>query len=177
MAMTRFHVCRHLLYAAAIIAVAASGAGCAGDGGLIRYSNDRTGERWLVANPPKAEAPAQLSRGEQGQMTATAGPPRREDTAVKQLWLIPLIGTGLIVLGVGTLTLRGWFPSVPMGASLAAMATGAVLIAAPKLVQEAWWILALLISAVVVMYAISWWDNRHKLNPRPRNANPGKGAI
>jgi hypothetical protein len=156
----------YLLLLALIVTVVVAGCpGCAGDGGFIRYRNDQTGERWEVANPPKAEVPAQLSRGDKGQVAATAGPPRREDTAVKQLWLIPLIGTGLIVLGVGTLTLRGWFPSVPMGASLAAMGTGAVLIVAPKLVQEAWWILALLIGAVVVMYAISWWDNRHKLKP------------
>jgi len=147
----------------AFLAVVFGVAGCRSDGGLINYRNPQTGEAWEVINPPKAQAPAQLSRGADGQVQAVAGPPRQEDTAVKQLWSIPLIGTGLIVLGVASLTLRGWLPSIPMAASLAAMATGAVLIAAPKIVQEAWWVLALMIGAVIVMYAISWWDNRRKL--------------
>jgi hypothetical protein len=160
------------LIAALLLLLLASTASCSlsgggsGGGGWIRYANQETGERWEVQNPPKAEAPAQLSRGEGGQMTAAAGPPRREDTAVKQLWLVPLIGVGLIVLGIGTLTLRGWFASVPMGASLASMATGATLIAAPKIVQEAWWLILLVIGAtglVIVMYATSWWDNHRKL--------------
>ncbi|MBI1373637.1 MAG: hypothetical protein GC159_12985 [Phycisphaera sp.] len=156
---------RHLdvrtwLIALSIVLLAA---GCGTDGGLITYTNPDTGESWEVINPPKSQAPAQLSRGSNGTIIATAGPPWREDTAVKQLWIVPVIGTGLIVLGVATLTLRSWFPSVPMAASVGAMATGALLIAAPKIVQEAWWMIALMVGAVVVMYGISWWDNRRKL--------------
>ena len=141
--------------------------------GFVEYSNTTTGEHWRAQNPPKASAPATLSRGSQSEMSGQAGPPRKEDTAIKQLWIIPLIGVGLIVLGVATLTLRGWFQSVPISASLASMATGAVLIAAPKIVQEAWWVIALMIGAVIVMYGISWFDNRRKLKPRnPLNPQP-----
>ncbi|MEX2670929.1 MAG: hypothetical protein WD294_02340 [Phycisphaeraceae bacterium] len=135
-------------------------------GGLIDY-HDAQGERWRLANPPKASAPATLSRGSDGSVTATVSPPHKKDMAIGQLWLIPIIGTGLIVIGVATLTLRSWLPTVPMGASLAAMATGTLLIAMPKIVQEAWWILALMLIGVAMMYAISWLDNRDKLKPNP----------
>lgn len=131
--------------------------------GWIHYRNDHTGETWEVHNPPKAQAPALLSRGKDGQMDASVSPPRKEDTAIKQLWVIPVIGAGLMVLGVATLIFRGWFPSVPMAASIGSMATGALLIAAPKIVQEAWWLIVLMVGAVVVMYGISWWDNHRKL--------------
>jgi hypothetical protein len=50
-----------------------------------------------------------------------------------------------------------------MAASIGSMATGALLIAAPKIVQEAWWLIVLMVGAVVVMYGISWWDNHRKL--------------
>ena len=140
-------------------------AGCGASSGLIDYVGS-DGERWRVANDPKAEAPAILSRGEGGTMWASVSPPQTPDTAILQLWFIPLIGAGLILLGIGTLVMRSWLPSVPMGASLAAMATGTILIAMPKIVQEAWWTLALMLIAVAAVYAISWFDNRCKLKPR-----------
>ena len=156
-----------LLGAASLLLVA----GCSAGGGLIDYVSP-DGERWRVANDPKAQAPAVLSRGSDGATWASVSPPRQPDTAIRQLWMIPIIGAGLILLGVATLTLRSWLPSVPMGASLASMATGAALIAMPKLVQEAWWILALMLIGVAVMYGISWWDNRDKLKPRTPRTPP-----
>ncbi|MBI1374489.1 MAG: hypothetical protein GC159_17365 [Phycisphaera sp.] len=138
--------------------------------GLIEYANQSTGESWTVTNPPKASSPASLTRGPGGQMQAIASAPREPDTpdtAIQQLWIIPVIGAGLIVFGAGTLTLRTWFPSVPISASLAAMGVGAALIAAPKIVQEAWWLMFAAIAAVALMYGLSWWDNHKKLKPKP----------
>ena len=146
-------------------------AGCSGSGGVIDYVG-ADGERWRVANDPKAEAPAILSRGSDGATWASVSPPQTPDTAILQLWFIPLIGAGLILLGIGTLVMRSWLPSVPMGASLAAMATGTILIAMPKIVQEGWWILALMLIAVVAVYAISWFDNRCKLKPQTPRTPP-----
>lgn len=147
-------------------------AGCASHG-AIDYRNAATGERWRVSNPPEAQAPATLVRGIDGDISATVSPPFQPDTAIEQLAAIPLIGVGLIVTGVGALVLRAWFPIVPITASLAAMATGAALFAVPKLVQEAWWLIGLVLLGLAVMYAISFFDNRSLLKiPNPKEASP-----
>ena len=47
---------------------------------------------------------------------------------------------------------------------LGSMGLGAAFLFLPKVIQEAWWLVAGGLAALVIMYGIAWVDNRKKVS-------------
>ena len=145
-------------------------AGCAQTGGI--FFNPFTGE-WTVRNPANAEGGANLTVSADGAVSASVSGERAENTVAKALWFLPWLGAALMILGLATLVLRAWLPTMPLTASLAAMGLGAAFTFLPTIIQEAWWLVAGGLVALVVMYGVAWFDNRKKLStPTPPLSQP-----
>lgn len=145
----------------------------------VTYTNDVTGERIEVRQPPKSIAPATFRRGS---LTPSATQP---NSASPSPWSLPIeastgavqernpalesqansltwAGILLCIAGAAGLVLRAWLPVVPLSACLVAMALGAAFLALPSLLSQPlilWGGLAL----VGLILGIGWLDNHHKL--------------
>jgi len=142
---------------------------CSGRGKVIaeRIWPDGRSERVEAVTPPKAISPASVSAGQTGDnwsFHASSGSGQPRDNALSSLSSLPMVGVGLMVVGIGLLIAKTWFPIIPMEAGFGLAALGAALIAAPVLIDRYAWLLALGVGLVFVfligttVWRMNLWD-------------------
>jgi hypothetical protein len=167
---------------AAVVVALVSCSGCVQAGRIVTETYDPAPGRGLirrviVEQPGKAVEPATLQQVDRTEpmvpiIHASTGARQPIDhAAVKRSGIITWSGVALCVLGAGLLVVRSWVPVVPIGASLAAMGVGLVLLWLPTLFEQYSWLFLALIGGVALLYLTSGIDNIVKLR-----ANKPSGA-
>ena len=97
-----------------------------------------------------------------GQATASTGHTQiRDYAAEKQSQTLTWAGIALVAIGTLSLFFRSYFPIIPIGASVAAIALGIVFLSLPGIIGEYGWLIG--IGAVGVVFLVSYFDNKNKL--------------
>jgi hypothetical protein len=160
---------------AAVVVALVSCSGCVRAGRIVTETHDPAPGRGLirrviVEQPAKAVEPATLLQQEDRAepmvpiIHASTGARQPIDhAAVKRSGIITWSGVALCVLGAGLLVVRSWVPVIPIGASLAAMGVGLVLLWLPTLFEQYSWLFLALIGGVAILYLTSGIDNIVKL--------------
>jgi len=79
-----------------------------------------------------------------------------------------------MVVGIGLLIAKTWFPIIPMEAGFGLAALGAALIAAPVLIDRYAWLLALGVGLVFVfligttVWRMNLWDVKGRIGQLPQ---------
>lgn len=148
---------------AAMIWIAVFQSGCAWN----RARDAATGQE-VVSVAPFWRVPGAVAASRDGNRrtgSAAPSPIMAADDAGGSAWIITLAGCAMIAAGVATLTLRSWFPVIPMSASLLAIGVGGGMLFLPKIIAEAWWVVAIAIVltvAVGLLYVLGFLDNRNR---------------
>jgi hypothetical protein len=157
---------------AAVVVALVSCSGCVRAGRIVTETHDPGRglvRRVIVEQPGKAVEPATLQQEDRSEplvriIHASTGARQPIDhAAVKRTGIITWSGVALCVLGAGLLVVRSWVPVVPIGASLAAMGVGLVLLWLPTLFEQYSWLFLALIGGVAILYLTSGIDNIVKL--------------
>lgn len=111
-----------------------------------------------------------------GSVTSSTGGAWGIDQAIAQLKPLTWLGAGLIIIGVGSIVARRWFPIIPITASYAGILTGIAFLFIPTAFDRySHWIMLGGVSTVAVLYLVGAFDNaKHRGKPAPK---PQAGAT
>lgn len=149
---------------------------CAAAGRII--TEERHGDitrRVTVLQPGGAVEPATLDQTDPNDksltLRASTGARQRVDQAgVRRAGIVTWSGVGLCVIGATLIVIRGWFPLIPMSASIATIGVGVALLWLPAVLEQYTWLLLIVAGFVGVLYLTGGIDNWIKLYPRKQNS-------
>jgi len=111
-----------------------------------------------VDQPPKAVAPATISRGADGTMRLSTGATQEQTPAMiaaDQTWLAWIVGPALILIGIGALAAKRWVPLIPTTTGTYTIAAGAAVmtlaIGLPSLPTWVWILIAVGLGAWLIL--------------------------
>lgn len=124
----------------------------------------KTTQTTEVRQPTGAIVPATLAMGDvaatQPSITASTGAGQQIDQALAQLSGLPMIGVGLMVLGVVLLVAKAWFPLFPLELGIGLIALGFVVVMLPTIIDRYAWALGLGLAAVGFYSWNVWRQNK-----------------
>ncbi len=97
-------------------------------------------------------------------LSASTGARQRVDqVGVRRIGIVTWSGVALCVIGATLIVVRGWFPLIPMSASIATIGVGVALLWLPAVLDQYTWLLLIVAGFVGVLYLTGGIDNWIKL--------------
>jgi hypothetical protein len=144
-----------------------------------RYNPDGKLLSLDVVQPPLADSPASVipttQPGNLGASTGATSPAAQSiqgatAVATAQVHGRMIAGIVLLVLGVGALVARAWFPLIPVAASMAAMGAGVLVLMVPTLDQ---WAVVGIVAVAALVVLIGFLHNSTTAKAAATATTPG----